>query len=57
LPERLTLLITWTCVPEGNDEIPGAWGLWFDVWAQAFRHSEVPAGREELDARWRKKSR
>jgi len=54
LRERLSLLIKWTCVPEANnDEIPGAWGLWFDLWAQAFRHDEVKAGRVELDARWR----
>src|SRR5215470_13196448 len=50
LRERLSLLIQWTCVPEGNDEIPGAWGLWFDVWAQAFRHDEIKAGRAELDS-------
>jgi AcrR family transcriptional regulator len=54
LHERLSLLIQWTCVPEGTDEIPGAWGLWFDLWAQAFRHDEIKAGRAELDARWRK---
>jgi AcrR family transcriptional regulator len=54
LRERLSLLIRWTCVPEGNEEIPGAWGLWFDLWAQAFRHDEIKAGRVELDARWRK---
>ena len=54
LRERLSLLIRWTCVPEADDEIPGAWGLWFDLWAQAFRHDEIKAGRAELDARWRK---
>ncbi len=55
LRERLSLLIQWTCVPGGrDDEIPGAWGLWFDLWAQAFRHDEVKAGRVELDARWRR---
>ena len=54
LRERLSLLIQWTCVPEGTGEIPGAWGLWFDLWAQAFRHDEIKAGRAELDARWRK---
>jgi AcrR family transcriptional regulator len=54
LRERLSLLIRWTCVPEGNEEIPGAWGLWFDLWAQAFRHDEIKAGRVELDSRWRK---
>ena len=52
--ERLSLLIQWTCVPEAENEIPGAWGLWFDLWAQAFRHDEVKAGRVELDARWRR---
>ena len=54
LREQLSLLIHWWCVPEGAGEIPGAWGLWFDLWAQAFRHDEIKAGRAELDARWRK---
>lgn len=54
LHERLSLLVQWTCVPEAENEIPGAWGLWFDLWAQAFRHDEVKAGRIELDARWRR---
>jgi len=54
LRERLSLLIKWTCVPDGKDEIPGTWGLWFDLWAQAMRHDEIKAGRAELDARWRK---
>ncbi|HNP13409.1 MAG TPA: TetR/AcrR family transcriptional regulator [Mycobacterium sp.] len=62
--ERLSLLTQWTCVPGPDvagpaspgthNEIPGAWGLWFDLWAQAFRHDEVRAGRVELDARWRR---
>jgi AcrR family transcriptional regulator len=54
LRERLSQLIRWTCVSEGKDETPGSWGLWFDLWAQAFRHDEIKAGRVELDARWRK---
>jgi AcrR family transcriptional regulator len=54
LRERLSLLIRWTCIPEASGEIPGAWGLWFDLWAQAFRHDEIKAGRAELDFRWRK---
>lgn len=54
LRERISLLIEWTCIPSGDDEIPGAWGLWFDVWAQAFRHEEVKAGRVERDSRWRR---
>jgi AcrR family transcriptional regulator len=53
LRERLSLLIKWTCVPEADNEIPGAWGLWFDLWAQAFRHPEVKKDRIELDQRWR----
>lgn len=54
LHERLSFLIKWICVPEADNDIAGAWGLWFDLWAQAFRHDEVKAGRVELDARWRK---
>lgn len=52
--ERISLLIQWTCIPSADDEIPGAWGLWFDLWSQAFRHDEVRAGRIERDARWRR---
>lgn len=54
LRERLSLLIKWTCVRDSADSIPGAWGLWFDLWAQAFRHEEVAPARVELDGRWRK---
>ena len=32
---------------------PASWGLWFDLWAQAFRHPEVTKDRIELDQRWR----
>ena len=51
--ERLSLLIRWTCVPENAGDVPGSWGLWFDLWAQAFRHPEVKQDRVELDGRWR----
>jgi AcrR family transcriptional regulator len=51
--ERLELLVRLTCIPQGDDEIPGAWGLWFDLWAQAFRHPEIAKDRIELDQRWR----
>lgn len=51
--ERLSLLVRWTCVPENTGDVPGAWGLWFDLWAQAFRHEEVKQDRADLDARWR----
>jgi AcrR family transcriptional regulator len=53
LRERLSLLIKWTCVKEADNEIPGPWGLWFDLWTQAFRNAEVKAARVELDGRWR----
>jgi AcrR family transcriptional regulator len=51
--ERLSLLVRWTCAPQSGDDGPGEWGLWFDLWAQAFRHDEVKQDRAELDARWR----
>jgi AcrR family transcriptional regulator len=51
--ERLELLVRLTCIPQGDDEIPGAWGLWFDLWAQAFRHPEIAKDRIELDQHWR----
>jgi AcrR family transcriptional regulator len=51
--DRLSLLVRWTCVPENDGDVPGAWGLWFDLWAQAFRHPEVKQDRVELDGRWR----
>jgi AcrR family transcriptional regulator len=51
--DRLSLLVRWTCVPENDGDVPGSWGLWFDLWAQAFRHPEVKQDREELDGRWR----
>jgi AcrR family transcriptional regulator len=51
--ERLSLLVRQTCTPQAEGEVPGAWGLWFDLWVQAFRHPEVSADRIELDDRWR----
>ncbi len=51
--DRLETLVRWTCVPQADDEIPGAWGLWFDLWASAFRIPEVARDRVALDQRWR----
>jgi AcrR family transcriptional regulator len=51
--QRLETLVAWTCLPDAEDETPGTWGLWFDLWAQAFRHPEVKKDRVELDQRWR----
>ena len=50
---RLETLVAWTCLPEEQEQTPGTWGLWFDLWAQAFRHPEVKKDRVELDQRWR----
>jgi AcrR family transcriptional regulator len=51
--ERLSLLVHWTCIPENAGDVPGAWGLWFDMWSQAYRHPEVKQDRVELDGKWR----
>ena len=40
------------CLPESKD-VPDDWGLWFDLWAQAFRHPGVKKDRSELDQQWR----
>lgn len=50
---RLETLVAWTCLPEEQEATPGTWGLWFDLWAQAFRHPEVKKDRVELDQIWR----
>ena len=39
-------------LPESKD-VPDDWGLWFDLWAQAFRHPEVKKDRAQLDEQWR----
>lgn len=53
LRRRLEILVEWTLVPDKQTELTGDWGLWFDVWAQAFRHPEFKKDRAELDAQWR----
>jgi AcrR family transcriptional regulator len=52
--QRLETLVAWTCLPEEQEQAPGTWGLWFDLWAQAFRHPEVKKDRVELDETWRR---
>src|SRR6476619_6230533 len=51
LEERLDTLVAW-CLPD-SDELPADWGLWFDLWVQAFRHPEVKKDRADLDQQWR----
>lgn len=53
LRDRLETLVEWTLVADKQQDITGDWGLWFDLWAQAFRHPEVKKDRAELDAQWR----
>ncbi len=53
LRRRLEILVGLTCVPGGDDDAMGSWGLWFDLWAQAFRQPQVQQDRIELDQRWR----
>ncbi len=33
--------------------VPDSWGLWFDLWVQAFRHPGVAKDRIAMDQRWR----
>jgi AcrR family transcriptional regulator len=53
LQARLETLVDWVIVPHKQTELTGDWGLWFDLWAQAFRHPELKKDRAELDAQWR----
>ena len=53
LRDRLEILVEWTLVADKTDALTGDWGLWFDLWSQAFRHAEVKKDRAELDAQWR----
>ncbi len=53
LRDRLEVLVEWTLVADKQQDLTGDWGLWFDLWAQAFRHPEVKKDRVELDKQWR----
>src|SRR3954454_10145777 len=53
LTARIETLVKLTFGPDTGTELPGVWGLWLDLWAQAYRHPEVAKGRIELDGRWR----
>jgi AcrR family transcriptional regulator len=53
LHDRLEILVEWTLVADKQQDLTGDWGLWFDLWAQAFRHPEVKKDRAALDAQWR----
>jgi AcrR family transcriptional regulator len=53
LMARLETLVTMTLPMAANDEVPADWGLWFDLWAQAFRNPKVKQDRVDLDEKWR----
>lgn len=53
LVRRIETLTAWTLQDHAEDDLPDDWGLWFDLWAQAFRHPGVASDRVELDQRWR----
>src|SRR4051794_40218387 len=53
LRDRLETLVERGLVADKQQDLRGDWGLWFDLWAQAFRHPEVKKDRAELDAQWR----
>ncbi|MEZ5093645.1 TetR/AcrR family transcriptional regulator [Nocardioides sp.] len=53
LRDRLETLVELTFSEESQGEVRGQWGLWFDLWNEAFRHPEVAADRRALDEQWR----
>jgi len=53
LRDRLEVLLDWNLMADKQPDVAGDWGLWFDLWAQAFRHPEVKKDRADLDAQWR----
>lgn len=53
LTERLETLVELTFESKSVADFAGSWGLWFDLWTQAFRHPQVAVDRRELDDQWR----
>jgi AcrR family transcriptional regulator len=51
--DRLENLVRSTLQPDPDSGLHSTWGLWFDLWAQAFRNPEVAKDRVEFDRRWR----
>ena len=51
--KRIATLVELTFTEESQGEVKGQWGLWFDLWNEAFRHPEVAADRRALDEQWR----
>lgn len=53
LAQRLESLVELTFESKSKSDFAGSWGLWFDLWTQAFRHPQVALDRRELDDQWR----
>ncbi len=53
LLSRLETLVSMSLPRESKGEVPADWGLWFDLWAQAFRNPQVKKDRVVLDEQWR----
>ncbi|HQR28341.1 MAG TPA: TetR/AcrR family transcriptional regulator [Nocardioides sp.] len=53
LEERLATLVDLTISVGSQGEVQGHWGLWFELWCEAFRHPEVARDRRQLDEQWR----
>jgi AcrR family transcriptional regulator len=51
LAKRLDALVA-SVLPDVHEQ-HADWGLWFDLWVQAFRHPEVKKDRVDLDQQWR----
>jgi AcrR family transcriptional regulator len=51
---RLEELIAMSCLPEADADDRVSWVIWLDLWAQAARHTEVAAVRQEFDDHWRR---
>lgn len=53
LEERLATLVDLTISVGSQGEVQGHWGLWLELWCEAFRHPEVARDRRQLDEQWR----
>jgi AcrR family transcriptional regulator len=53
IAKRLAKLVDMTFDAKTKEEFAGAWGLWFELWCQAFKHPQVAKDRREIDQQWR----
>ncbi len=53
IDKRLSKLVEMTFDSKTKEDFAGAWGLWFELWCQAFKHPQVAQDRREIDEQWR----